>query len=260
MLWVTISLLLLGLGVLTVLWLRSGDNEKLVQSKEPIDTLKEEAIPPPPPPKPKEVFYKLNTHPVRRLLFPKNTFNHDSANVYRNIIVKTGWSVDESFHSLIAHFILLCENDYLYVVPKRPKANYLSINNVTKEKQKVCRAVPLLLAAKVVTESIVYDTDYKKNERKELVIAAFITLFKKAEHLFYGAVEVDEALEEILSQCNQETSLNGWMNSINPAFVEEEILYSRTCNCIFQLNREIYHFPIHELPPKKMISMGDYNF
>lgn len=258
MLWVIISLLLLGMGVLTVLRLRSSDDEELIQSKEPIGIPKEEA-PPPPPPKPKEVFYELNTHLVKRLLFPRNTFNHDSVRIYRHIIIEQGWSTDESFHNLMVYLILLFENDNLHVIPKGVRVTH-GINRDTDKKYKMCKAAPLLLVVKRCVVSIAKNRNYPKNKRKEFIVSAFIILLKRAEHLFCGLVEVDETLEELLARSKYETSIDYWTNLINQEFIEDLVFYTQTCNCIFQLNRETYYLPIYKMPKKEMVSIGDYSF
>ena len=129
-----------------------------------------------------------------------------------------------------------------------------------QEKYKMCKAVLLTEATKSVTAPIIDSKNYPENKRKEFIIAAFIVLLRRAEHLSSGVVEADETLKEVLARCGYEASLGDWMNLINGAFVEKRISSLMGCNCIFQLNTKVYHFPIHRLPKKELASIGDYNF
>ena len=257
MFWVIIALLA-AIGALALIGPRLS-GEDLVQDEEPIDIAKGEAPPPLPVSEPKEVFYRLNTHSIKRSLLPLNVFNANSAELYKEIMIKQAWSTDKFFHDLIACFILFCENENLYVVPSGARVTH-SINRGTNEKYKMCKAVPLLLAVKRCVISIANDKKLSRSKRKELIISTFIMLFKRAEHLSYGVVEADEALEEILRRCDYEISLDDWTNLVNHDYIEDKIFYSRTCNCIFQLNRKMYQPSIPKLPAKEMISIDEYNF
>jgi len=74
----------------------------------------------------KEIFYQLNTHPIKLNLYSKSCFqNYSLIRIYQKIVVKTYW-LNEPFHSEFSKLLQFIGNNNLWI--RDPKTREIIIN------------------------------------------------------------------------------------------------------------------------------------
>jgi len=196
--------------------------------------------------KKKEIFYELNTHPIKLSLYSKSCFhNYGLARIYQNIVVKTYW-LNEPFHSEFSKLLQFIGSNNLWI--RDPKTREIIINvrdNNNKLSKKISMTVLSLseVLEDTLNELILYlkrQNIYAQYDIQNAILSASIYILSQSGEIdiiskTLGIIYSDQEglqsalIEKICGDISSETKnnliYNDYLNSIPIKEIYNQILF-----------------------------------